>query len=188
MNISHAEVRKHSFFKILVLTGFITFFFSCSVFRPAGYKTGDNLFKTFYVGKEGTQYYINPLSFESKENSQRLSMDFTFRYKDDIKDSATVNLSLFSPQILKNLDSISIANANHSVMSKKIKLFYNKKEKKGFLSRFSTKIALKDINEIFKNSDWKIGVYKNGTIFNFIPSKRTKRDIEKLRDNVFILF
>ena len=156
----------------------------CLSIKPSTTKSGKKLFETFYVGEEGTQYFIKPLLFEDQENKEKVFLDITFRYKNEIKDSAIVNLTIEGPYIYKTIRQISFNGAN-DIDSRQIELIYNEKNKNEFISRFSTNIALKDIESWFNNDDWSLTLYSNNRTINAKPSKKTVKSIHTLHENVF---
>lgn len=185
MKLNSFNLIKSSTFLVvgllLVLTG-------CTSIKVGGVKSGKNLFETFYVGDDGTQYFIKPLGFSNPENKDELAMDFTFRYKNEVKDSVIVNFAIQSEKIIKEIDQITLSNATQTIASNKVELLYNEKKKKDFYSRFSTKISMVEFNRMFENFDWKTTVVTNGTSQTFEAEKKTKKSLSKLADKVFIIF
>ncbi|MBE9466763.1 MAG: hypothetical protein IMY72_00410 [Bacteroidetes bacterium] len=151
-------------------------------------KSGKKLFETFYVGEDGTQYFIKPLIFSNSQNKEKLLIDFTFRYKNEVKDSVVINFSLLSSNIFKNIDSLSFSNTTHKIMSKNVNLMFNEKKNKLFNSRFSTKIPLINFDKMFINGDWNIIVYSRENSSTYYSEKKTKKAIKKLQDKIFIIF
>lgn len=167
---------------------FIVLLSGCLSMKPATTKSNKNLFETFFVGENGTQYFIKPLAFINSQSKDEINVDFTFRYKNEIKDSVTVNFSLLSPNILKNIDSLAFSNTNHKIVSTNVELLFNEKANKLFKSRFSTKVSLLDFNKMFKNNNWKIITHDLENHSTYTSDKRTKKAIKKLQDEIFILF
>lgn len=165
----------------LVLTG-------CTSIKVGGVKSGKNLFETFYVGEDGTQYFIKPLAFSNSENKDELAMDFTFRYKNEVKDSVIVNFAIQSEKIIKEIDQLTISNTTQNIESNKVELLFNEKKKNDFYSRFSTKVSMIEFNRMFENYDWKTVVVTNGSSQTFEAEKKTKKSLSKLADKVFIIF
>ena len=174
--------------KTFIVLIFAFTIYGCVSIKPASVKSGKNLFETFYVGEDGTQYFIKPLNFLNSQNKEELRADFTFRYKNEVKDSVTINFSLLSPKNLKNIDSLVFSNTNHKIVSTNVELLFNEKASKLFKSRFSTKVSLLDFNQMFENNDWKIITHKFEDHSTYTSDKRTKKAIKKLRDEIFILF
>lgn len=175
-----------SFFSILCVFAFLV---SCGGIKPGGGKTGKNLHETFYVGEEGIQYFIKPLAFRNQETD--LLLDITFRHKDKVQDSATINFSIQSNELIKQIDTLTLSTTEvfSSIASNKIEYMFAERTKKGYISRFSTKIELITIEKLFKNSDWKLNVISKETAKKeYLPTSSTKKNIEKLNQNIFVLF
>ena len=162
-------------------------FSSCFTVKPAAVKSGKKLFETFYVGEEGTQYFIKPLTFKN-ETGEELKLDITFRYKDEIKDSAVMNISLLGNEKVKNLQSIEITNTQNHIIVKEIKHLFTEKYKKIVNCRFSMKCPLSELKNLFDNSEWSITVYKQENYSKYEAKGKTKKSIDKLKEVIFILF
>ncbi len=113
--------------------------------------------------------------------------DFTFRYKNEIKDSALVNLSIKSALIYKTIVSLKITNKTMEIKSNKIELLFNEKINSGFVSRFTTKFSLKEIKELFKNNEWEFIIDNQSQTVKYRSHRKANRAISMLRDKVFIL-
>ena len=160
---------------------------SCFSVKPGATKAGGKLFETFFVGEEGTQYFIKPLKF-TNEKSESLKLDITFRYKNEIKDSAIVNLSFLSNDLFKSIDSLRIDNGEYSTLIKELNLLFAERSKDMYNIRFSTKVNLADIKKLFERNDWRFLQYRNGESTLYTPNKATKKKIDKLNYEVFELF
>jgi hypothetical protein len=165
----------------------LLFLVGCTSVKPTTSKGGKRYFETFFVGDEGTQYFIKPISFQDEDPSEDLFFDFTFRYKNEIKDSAIVNLSIVGPVLYKSLNGLKLSNGNATFETgnKNIKLLFNEKNKKGFLSRFSTKVSLKSLKQLFESEDWLLVLYHQDEEKRFEPPNQTKKAINTLKENVF---
>jgi len=168
------------FFGTLLLGG-------CMSVKPGSTKSGKHYFETFYVGAEGTQYFIRPLLFENHEASNVLALDITFRYKDEIRDSAVINFSIKSLEIFKSVDSLKITNSLMDIKSDNIDLLFNEKFNKGFVSRFTTKVPLDKMKNIFDNDEWELIIYNTTKSNTYEPHRKTQKAVNSLRENVFIL-
>jgi hypothetical protein len=89
------------------------------------------------VGEEGMQYFIKPLIFKSQQKGEEALPDFTFRYKNEIKDSAIVNISIEGPELYKEIDGIAFSNGDEQYELSEVKLLYNSGSKSGYVSRFT---------------------------------------------------
>ncbi len=162
-------------------------FSGCLSIKPSSTKSEKNYFETFFVGEAGTQYYIKPILFKAEKSNEDLVLDITFRYRNEIKDSAIVNFSIKSSTIYKTIDSLKLSNNNQKIESEQIVLLFNEKSKTGFISRHSTKFSLKETKEMFNNDAWEIIIYNKNKITKYKPNRKTIRAINAVRDKVFIL-
>ena len=166
--------------------GCFIFFASCLGVKPGGVKSGKKLYETFFVGIDGTQYFIKPLLF-CNQSTEEIKIDFTFRYKSEIKDSAIVNISFFSKDLFKNNKGFKIINDIDTVAISKMEYLFSERNKKFYISRFSCKISLLDLKNIFQRSNWKLLFLKNDVV-DYYSTKATKNKIEKLNYEIFSLF
>jgi hypothetical protein len=167
---------------------FFMFLLACSSMKPGSSGPSKGLFETFYVGDDGMQYFIKPLVFEDNSNRNKLEMDLLFRYKNEIKDSATLNLSLIGEIFIKEVDSLVLSNNKLKTVTNEVSLMFNEKGKEGFHSRCNTKVPFGEVVQLFENSDWKITVYgQNEQTITYLATKRTSKSIEGLNADVFVL-
>jgi len=165
---------------LLICTG-------CLSIKPSTTKSGKNYFETFYVGEEGTQYFIKPTLFKDEKSNEDLVLDITFRYRNEIKDSAIVNFSIKSSMIYKTIYSLKLSNKDIAIKSDKVELLFNEKNKTGFTSRYSTKFGLNEIKEMFTNDAWEVNIYNQNKITTFKPHRKTIKAINTVREKVFVL-
>lgn len=170
-----------------LLLGFTLLFTSCISVRPSGTRSGGKAFETFFIGEQGTQYFIKPLEFS--HGKEVLQADFTFRYLDQMRDSVTVNVSLFRPVIQRQLDSLSLQAGQRSAVIPLPTLLFTEKQGKLFHSRFSGHMALKDLHALFMESPaWSITPWLAGKSDSYLPTRRSGKTIRSLKDDLFILF
>ncbi len=174
-------------FKFVYLILISLMFSGCLSIKPSTTRSGKNYFETFFVGEEGTQYFIRPILFKDEKSNEDLILDITFRYRNEIKDSATVNFSIKSSIIYKTIDSVKLFNRDDKIESDQIALLFNEKSKAGFISRYSTRFSLKDIKEMFNNDAWEMIIYNQNKITTYKPDRKTIRAINTVRDRVFVL-
>lgn len=169
---------------------FIAVFSSgCLTIRPGAVKSGKNLYETFFVGVDGTQYFVKPFDFVNTSHKEDLQMDITFRYKNVVKDSATINMSIIGKEMTKSLTNLSVKSGDFTVNCPRVKLLFNEKKGDSFHSRFSTKCALSDLDNLFRNDSWLISSLNDkGVAGNYKPSKKAKKIINKLNEQVFVVF
>lgn len=186
---------KHNFSKLNCIIFLRRYFvlsllfllFSCFSIKPGGVKTAKKLYESFYIGEDGSQYFIKPLNLQNDANAE-LKIDFTFRYKNEIKDSVIINITFVGSENFKVADSISIENENISIISKEINYLFSERKKRTYNSRFSIKTKLDGIQELFESSNWKMVLYENGNQHQYVTIRSTKRKIDQLRYEIFSLF
>ena len=176
-----------SHFKLVSFILLLLMFSGCLSIKPSTTKSGKNYFETFYVGEEGTQYFINPVLFKDEKSNEDLILDITFRYRNEIKDSAIVNFSIKSFIIYKTIDSLRLSNKDIKIESDQLVLLFNEKRKTGFTSRYSTRFSLNEIKEMFNNDAWEIIIYNKNKTTTYKPVRKTLRTIKTIRDKVFVL-
>lgn len=182
--------KRHYYTPPYILISYIVLlliFSGCLSIKPSASKSGKKYFETFYVGEEGTQYFIKPISFIDENLYEELIIDITFRYRNIIKDSAIVNFSIRSSDIYKNVDTFKLSNKKIEIQTDRVELIYNEKNNKGYISRHSTKVSLNELKELFNNDDWLITVENSSKITNYKANRKTIRVINTIRDRVFIL-
>ena len=127
------------------------------------------------------------MTFNNDVN-ENLKLDISFRYKNEIKDSAIVNISLLSKDIYKYTDSLKINNDSIAIVIKKMQYLFSERNNKLYNSRFSAKVNLSEVEKLFKSSSWSLMIYKNGSYIQYITPKVTKKKIDKLKYEIFMLF
>lgn len=173
---------------VVLLLGVGIVLSGCFSVKPSSAKSGKKLFDTFFVGEEGTQYFIKPLLLESVTSDEKLHIDFTFRYKDQVKDSSTVNISIQSPHLYKSLDGLQIANATAHIAASEPTLLFNEKSGQVFVSRFTTKISLQDTEKMFNGGgDWTIVASHPSQKTTYKATAKTAKAVAILRDKIFVL-
>lgn len=160
---------------------------SCINVKPGASKSGKKLYETFFVGDAGTQYFIKPLVFGNNSN-EKLELDITFRYKNETKDSAIVNISFLVDEIFKNADSLQINNDSVGIVIREMKFMFSDRAKEKYHCRFSCKMKLIDVKNLFENSDWRLMLFKKEALSTYMPTKNTKTNIEKLNYEIFSIF
>lgn len=178
----------NTWIKSFLLLISLSFFTACLSVKPGGGKSGKKLYETFFVGEEGTQYFIKPLSFVD-ENKDELKLDVTFRYKTTVEGDAIVNVSFPSDKVFKTLDSLVINN-NHSqtVAITDMEFLFAERSKNIYTCRFSSEVDLVEVKQLFEASSWELSLYKNNQQVQYMPAKHTAKNIEKINYEIFALF
>lgn len=157
---------------------------ACSIFAPAGTK----LYESFFIGEQGTQYFIKPLKLNNN-SSEEMNLDVTFRYNENIseEDSAGINFSITSNSLVRDIDSLHFQNDEVFINAAKPQRLFMERERKQYLSRFTTRVPLDQLIKLFHSTRWKIEVYHDNTSRYFSPSNSAKRKIESLDYNLMEL-
>lgn len=155
--------------------------------KPKGAKSGKKLYETFFVGDQGTQYFIKPLKFTS-ETENHLLMDITFRIKNEIKDSAFVNFSIVNKELVKKLDSLVVKCPNYSFSITNFNNLFVEHSNGLINSRFSSRAKIIDIKNVFNQPDWIINQYSNGKSITYKSSKKLNSKIKKIYYEIFSLY
>ncbi len=160
---------------------------SCMGIKPGSRNSVSKLYESFFAGQEGMQYFIKPLEFRNN-NKEKLLVDFTFRYRNEIRDSVIVNVSVVSEKLIRNFHLLEFSSDSNIANSDSLNFFLSSIKGNQITSRFSTKIHLKEIVGLFKNSDWIVKIESNTINSEFSPTRATKKNINRLNQNLFILF
>ena len=168
---------------LLITTMAILFLSGCMGIKPGATKSGSTLYETFYVGDEGTQYFIKPLRFAGNNNDELL-MDFTFRYKDSVKDSVTCNFSIVSDEKTKKVEDVSFTAEDRNVKCEFIALLFFDKKGNKFISRFSGRLLFADFNRLFHTGNFTV---EADHVTYTIPPK-TQKSVKELQKKIFVLF
>lgn len=151
-------------------------------------QTANKLVKTFFVGAEGSQYFIKPLTFEG-EGKQTMQIDFTFRCRNVIgQDTVKCNFTIASEKIYKHLDSMTIVSSAGKAVCSDVQLLFNKTEGKKFLSRLSADTMLADLDKAMAADDWTICLYRDGVCDRFHAPAKTRKQLRQLNQRLFIIF
>lgn len=173
-----------SVFLLNTLSTLLVFIIGCSAAQSA-----KGLYETFYIGNDGLQYFIHPLTFNGiSDNDNELKIDLTCKYKTVIKDSSIVNISLISAKNIRSIDSIIIRSDSCSVLLNDLNIMYTERNGESFISRFTTKSPLRGIKQLFDKSDWLFIVYAQNQSFKYITPANTQEKIDALNYNIFMLF
>ena len=183
---SSSALSLLSFCSLMACATFLT---GCLSVRPGSVKSARNLHETFFVGEEGTQYFIKPLGFESAaDKNTTLTADFTFRYKDQVRDSAIINFTITAADLYRSAESLTISNPSFSAPCHSTDLLYNQRSAKGFVSRFSARLPMSDLIRLFESPNWSVDLSAGGVPMTFLASKKSRRSLIRLEDGVFVVF
>ena len=171
------------FFKYLLISS-ILMMGGCLTVKPSTKKGRGKLYESFYVGEEGLQYFVKPLTFESQDGTQLL-MDISFRHKADFVDSAIVNFSLFGEKLSKQVESVEVKSGSGIFTLTNAQLLFVEKEKGMIESRFTSKANPDNLSQTFSNGSWQIKVNSPKGEDVFLPINSSRKAIAILSENVF---
>ena len=180
------KTHKPHIIKTLISFFFVLTLLSCSTYRYSG---GKNLYTSFYIGNNGSQYFIKPLSFKGS-TSQTMELDLTFRVKKFIldNDSVTLNYTVTSLTPVKQTDSIAITSpSKRFVIHENFNRLFIKKSKKGNHSRFSVTTNLRPLSDLFQEANWTIVVFSPQGTTTLQTPKKTGKKLFSLNNNLFEL-
>ena len=162
-------------------------FISCLSLKNSTSKSGKKNYESFYVGEEGNQYFIKPISFINSQTDELILVDFTFRFKNEIKDSAIINFSIVGPTIYKNIDQLILSNKLMSIKSSNVMPIFHEKNGKNYVSRFTAKIPLSELKDIYNNNEWIFELITKELVLKLTPLNKTKKIIKNLKENIFVI-
>jgi hypothetical protein len=172
----------------LLLSASLLLASSCFSVRSSGSRSAKRLFTSYYYGEGSTQYFVKPISFSDSDEDFELIVDFTFRYKDNLDSIVTVNYTIAGNSLVDDVEMLKLVSGNEEVvMSEHLRLFKDK-DKNGLLSRYSTSMRLKDLNNLMDNEQWKWKLSSGKKTFVFVSNRKSRKKINSLRENLFILF
>jgi len=181
---------KRNFSLILISLMALVMISGCALtIKPAATKSGKAYYESFFT-EEGTMYFIKPIEFEGTDKKDKLFADFTFRHQTELPDTAIVNLSIESTDILKKADRITFSNSSSEVSLEDISLLFNERKDKKFISRFSAKCPTNKLIAIIGDPSIQIKITKEDSpsAVVFLPNKGSQKKIRTLNNNLFILF
>lgn len=174
---------KANQFKGAVLFFLVASMSSCMVVRPGANKSGKHLYESFFISLQTNQYFIKPMEFTSEDDAE-IWLDFTFRDKNESRDSATVNFTLHFDEIVKSIDSIKIENGIQQTDLRDISYIYTIKKKEKYNSRFTSKSSNPSQNSLFNDKEWLVRVYFDSKSYTFKPTRRTADGIYILEEQL----
>ena len=77
---------------------------------------------------------------------------------------------------------------NIELKSSKIELLFFENRRSNYISRFTTKVSLKDMKELFNNDNWIIAVTTQNQITRYSSHGKSNKVINSLKANLFTLF
>ncbi len=159
---------------------------SCFGIKHSTIGGSKSYYESFFIGDEGTQYFIKPIEFIADD--AKLQMDITFRAKTELIDSATLNYTINHNILHKELTFVSINNGNTTIQINNHNLIYTERKSNKYNSRFSSKISMNEFAELTENDDWTMTIRSNEKEYSFRPTKKTRRILNYINNDIIILF
>lgn len=178
-----APDRYMTFFAFALSAIFVA---SCGGIKPGSGSSAKGLYTAFYVGEEGTQYFIKPLAFEGDRS--RAEADFTFRLGSDSPADARIVISVLGDEVIRKADSVTFANRDLHFSSDSVRLLFNERLRKGVESRHEVFVPVPYLTGLFNQTDWEMVLHHGGKQTAFHPEKKTRKRIESLRHDIFSLY
>jgi hypothetical protein len=168
----------------VVVLSFITVLTSCLAIRPGAVKAGKNLYIT-YLAEKNTIYFIKPLDLFQQKGKGSTAVDLTFKYSNIIDDTASLKISIYDQEVLKQIDSICFEGQNAKTTSHAARHMFSDRANKQYISRFEIFVPLIVTKTLFDAQEWKITVFTNGLARVYISNRRTNNNIKRLKKSVF---
>lgn len=162
----------------------------CFSVRPSATRSAGSAYESFFVGAEGMQYFIKPVVFKANNSGNEMHIDFTFRYKDAImeEDSVIVNFSIFSNEIVNDLQLLSFHSAEPKTPASSAERLFAEKRKNQFVSRFTARLSLSDMIMVFSDDEPILKTHHSNNSFQkYEPTRKTRRVIKRLQNNLFVV-
>lgn len=157
---------------------------SCFSVKPSASGKAGGLYETFFVGEGITQYFIKPLDFKQVNGKSDLKMDFTFRVKKSLQDSAIINFTIISPIKIEEINQLTFNTKTVNFSASPVKTLYKEREKRKYKRRFSLKVHSAKIRTILSTQELylivSIGQKKQNT--KYLSTNRTDRHLRKLNN------
>jgi hypothetical protein len=142
---------------------------------------------TFTVAPGLQQYFVKPLRAESDGSSDIVFLDCTIRHGEQAPDSAVINMSIISTDLLKSIDSCIITSGAVRLKNRSSIHLFSERQGSEFLSRFSLGVPAATLLAVFANPDWSITVASGGKNRTFTLSSAATEAVAEVDQQVFSL-
>ncbi len=164
---------------ILSIVISISLLSSCVGFNPRASKGGKELYETFYVGENKTQYFIRPIELE--QDDSKFKIDFTFRDLGNTKSDVTTNFSIISESPAANPDSIIFETDSASIKGKNLSKLFLEKDNDEYHLRTTSELTFEELDQIFQSKKLVIKVYTKKKDFIFTSEGK----FDKKRNEIY---
>ncbi len=160
----------------------------CMLTKTSSVKSKETLYETFYVNDTISQYFIRPLNFKNKLTHQSFHIDFVFRVANNNSNDNQTSIVTANFSVLSNapvdVNTLQIENVPGFVTTATCNLLFQEKRNKKFLSRYTAKIQLGELQHLMHDNNWKIKLNNDNSLI-FYPVKRTQIAIKDLNNELF---
>lgn len=164
---------------------------SCTLYyQPHVSSKVQDQYTTYYVGGQGTQYFIKPLILKANNVEASMFVDFTFRYKKESQlNPVNCNFTFFSTQPFNKIANVYLVLDD----STKVELTAMEPLRKVLLKngkyecRYSSNLNMNDFIQAFENDRLEFSVIQGTENTVFYPNKETQKMIHLLEVNLFQL-
>ncbi len=155
---------------------------SCFVKRFHSEK-GHKWVETFFASDKGMLYFVKPILFQESE-SNKLIADFSFKYKDEWKDSAIMNFTFYSNMPIKSLDSIKITAKDRVTTFPISSHLFSEKYHNSIANRFSVSIPQTYFKKMIDASTISINLYYPSKVEQYKSSDKAVKAFNYLSKNI----
>ncbi|MBN2662898.1 MAG: hypothetical protein JXR68_04550 [Bacteroidales bacterium] len=156
-------------------------FSSCIGVKFKGKKSPKQFYEVFYMEQDVLQYFIKPIDFKGDDNIFRV--DFTFRDSSSNTSLVTTNYSIYSPEVVKQIDSSFFVVNNQKIKLKNPDRLFIDLRKTIYQIRYSSVIEYDGLVKI-TSSDPEFWAYYNGSKHVFYPTKRTYNILSNVKTQI----
>ncbi len=155
--------------------------FSCVTSKFNGKKGAKKSYEVFFINQGVLQYFVKPTEF--KANEEMVMIDFTFRDTLAYTSFVTVNYSIFSSQVIKQVDSAFFVVDNKRIKLENCTRFFIDLHKNTYQIRNSCGITYQELTDLF-SSQPVFEAYYNNEKTVFIPTKKTVKIFSAIKTQI----
>lgn len=155
--------------------------FSCSKVKPGASAKAGGLYESFYLGPDQNQYFIKPLEFEYDD--YELHADFTFKKLKDSLSPITLNFTITSDIVIKDIQYYQIAGERVNELQK---LFLEQNRSK-YEIRFTSELSYDSFSKFMKMQEPIILIESDYLSNSFTATNSSKKKIGKLNEGLIQL-
>ena len=161
-------------------------FFLCSYFLISC-SSNKKYFEAFFVGTDGIQYFIKPLTCVSNEHEVQLDIVIRIKNSFNNKDSATINYTILSKFNNSEINQSILWIQKDTIRLNAVNFMFKEKTKNGFSSRYTSKIANTDLKKCFTENQPIFLNTNSQKLIEIKLDKRSKKAIQKINQEIMSL-